>query len=263
MTTPCVCRLNGLDPRDIDPAVIVTDVIERAPSVERKTLTIAGRDGSRVTKTRLGALRVSVRFELHDLDPARRRHLCRELSRWATPGGYLTLGDRPGQRLRVICDAPPTIGSTMGWTQPVTVGFTAWDAPFWEDEAAVSAGSEAAASGTVTLRPTGDLPTPVEAVFRNASKAVINTLGFSTGGQNIRLTGLGMAPGEALTVDHDDRALIRLTLRGTDGEERSVLALRDPASDDEVLLPARETARISFKADAAVTATFSARGRWL
>lgn len=262
MTTPCVCRLNGLDPRDIDPAVVVVDIIEHAPSVERKILEIAGQNGSRVTKTRLGSLRVSVRFELHDLDPARRRHLCRELAKWATPGGYLTLGDRPGQRLRVVCDAPPVIGSTMGWTQPVTVGFTAWDTPFWEDEQAVSVQSAAAAEGTLYLRPTGDLPTPVEAEFRNVSRSVIDVLGFSDGVRNIRLTGLGMRPGEVLVVEHDERALIRMMLRG-EGGERSVLALRAAESDDDVIIDGQRTARISFKADAEVLAYFSARGRWL
>ena len=263
MTSPCVCRLNGLDPRDLDPAVIVTDVVEHAPSVQRKTLEIIGRDGSRVTKTRLGPLSVSVRFELHDLDPARRRHLCRELARWATPGGHLTLGDRPGQRLRVVCDAPPVVGSTMGWTQPVTVRFTAWDTPFWEDEAATSVHSAAAKAGELLLRPTGDLPTPVEAELMNASQSIIDSVAFSDGEQSIRLSGLAMAPGEVLVVDHDERALIRMTLRGADGATRSVLALRDAESDDEIIIDGQKTARLSFSADAAVAATFSARGRWL
>lgn len=263
MTSPCVCRLNGLDPRDIDPAVIVTDVVEHAPSVQRKTLEIAGRNGSRLTKARLGSLSVSVRFELHDLDPARRRHLCRALARWCAPGGYLTLGDRPGQRLRVVCDAPPVIGSTMGWTQPVTVRFTAWDAPWWEDEAVTSASSAAAKAGALLLRPTGDLPTPVEATFRNASQSIIHSVAFSDGERSIRLSGLAMAPGEALIIDHDERALIRMVLRGEDGAQRSVLALREAESDDEIIIDGQQAARISFSADAAVTATFSARGRWL
>lgn len=262
MTTPCICRLNGLDPRDIDPAVIVTDVTEHAPLIDRKTVTLLGRDGSRVTKTRLGSLSVSVRFELHDLDPARRRHLCRELARWATPGGWLTLGDRPGQRLRVICDAPPVIGSTMGWTQPVTVRFTAWETPFWEDEAVVSA-TVAASSGSAPLRPTGDLPTPLMAEVRNASKSAVNAMTISALEQRVRLTGLALAPGETLILDHDERALIRLVIRGVDGTERSALALRDAQSDDEIMLPGQRSATVAFQADGVVAATFSVRGRWL
>ena len=263
MTSPCVCRLNGLDPRDLDPALVVVDIIEHAPAVERKTASVAGRNGSRVTKARLGSLSVSVRFELHDLDPARRRHLCRALARWAAPGGMLTLGDRPGQQLRVVCDAPPVIGSTMGWTQPVTVRFTAWDTPFWEAEAATSAHSSTAKEGTVLLRPGGDLPVPMEAQLRNASQSIINSVAVSDGEQIIRLSGLAMAPGEVLVIDHDERALIRMVLRGADGSPRSVLALREAESDDEIIIDGQRTARVSFSADAEVIATFSARARWL
>lgn len=264
MTTPCACLLRGLDPRDIDPCLILTDVIEHPPELDRRTLTLLGRDGARVTKTRLRALSVSARFELHEPDPARRRHLCRELARWAVPGGLLTLGDRPGQRLRVTCDAPPVTGSTLGWTQPVTVRFTAWEAPWWEDETAVTAASAApAASGTLTLRPTGDLPTPLEATVRNASGAVLDAVTLSCGGQAMTLTGLGMAPGETLTLDHDDRALTRLVIRAADGVTRSALPLRTAESADEILLAPRQSSEIRYAAGGPVTASVTARGRWL
>ena len=261
MITPCQCALRGLDPRDLDPAVVLLDVREHAPRVDLAALPIAGRDGSRLTRRRVDSLSVSLDFELHETAPDRRKHLCRALARWAMPGGFLTLGDRPGQRLRVTCDAPPVIPSALGWTQPVTVTLTAHDAPWWEDEQPVAARLTAAA-GTASLRPAGDLPTPLEASLLCAGDAPVDTVTLACRGGRIRLTGLALAPGETLTLDHDDRALIRLTLSGAGGE-RSVLPLRDPASDDELWLSPQSSNEIAFTADGAVRAVFSARGRWL
>lgn len=259
MTTPCACALNGVDPTAIGPGVIVTDVIEHPPEADLRLMTIAGRDGQRLTGSRTASLSVTVRFELHEPDPARRRLMCREVARWALPGGLLTLGDRPGQRLRVHCDAPPVSGSTLGWTEPVTVRFTAWEAPWWEDDTPVSVTAAApAASGTLALRPLGDLPAALEASIANASGGVVDQVTLTCGGQSIALRGLNMGGGETLTLRYDERQLLRLAIG-----ERSVLALRDPESADDLWLPPRVASQVRYAASGRVAVTLTARGRWL
>lgn len=263
MTTPCECRLNGLDPRDADPAVVLTDVREHPPLTERPAMAHAGRDGTRAGQARVTALPVTLTFELHEPDPARRKHLCRALARWAAPGGWLTLGDRPGQRLRVICDAPPVIGSTLGWTQPVTLRLTAYDAPWWESATPAAVWTDAAAaSGRLDLRYPGDRPAPLEAALTSVAGGVIGSVALTCGGQTIRLSGLGMAPGESLLLTHDERGIARLLIRGADGD-RSALPLRDAASADEIWLAPGAANAITFTADGPVTARFTVRGRWM
>ena len=255
--TLCSCCLNGVPPTDLDPAIVLLDVREHAPETSLVTLPVAGRDGERLTRARRTSLSVSADLELHDPDPARRKQIARKLARWALPGGWLTLGDRPGQRLRVTCDAPPTLASALHWTRPVTVTFTAHDAPWWEETSPAAASTTApAATGAMTLRPTGDLPAPLTAAVTCA--APVHTLTLTAPGGAITLTGLSLAPGDALTLDYDDRALLRLTAAG-----RSVLGLRTPESADDLWLTPRTDNRIAWQADGAVNVRLTARGRCL
>ena len=260
----CQCALNGVDPTRIGPEVTLTDVREHPPVTVHRIMTPAGREGSRVTAARRESLSVSLDFELHEPSPARRKHLCRALARWASGGGWLTLGDRPGQRLRVSCDAPPVIASALGWTQPVTVTLTAWDTPCWEGAVPVTVRTAgAAATATLSLRVPGDRPAPLEAALTNASGQRVSAVTLSCAGQTLRLTGLDMASGETLLLTHDDRALLRLVIRSVGGAERSVLDKRDPTSADELWLEPRTNCAVTCAADGVLSAVLSARGRWL
>lgn len=259
----CQCALNGIDPCGIAPEITLTDVREHPPVTVHRIMRIAGREGSRLTAQKRESLSVTLDFELHEPVPARRKHLGRELARWAADGGWLTLGDRPGQRLRVTCDAPPALGSALRWTEPVSVTFTARDVPCWEETQPTTARGEAAASTVLTLRLPGDRPAPLEAALRSASDAPVNAVTLAVAGQTMALTGLGLAPGETLLLTHDDRALTRLVIRSEDGSERSVLERRDPASADELWLEPRQSCAVTVTADGPVAATLHARGRWL
>ena len=260
----CQCALNGVDPTQLSPEVTLTDVREHPPVTVHRVMNPAGREGSRVTAARRTSLSVSLDFELHEPSPARRKHLCRELARWAAGGGWLTVSDRPGQRLRVTCDAPPVIASSQGWTEPVTVTLTAWDMPSWEATLPVSARtSEAATTSTLTLRVPGDRPALLEAAVTNASGQPVTAVTLSCGGQTLRLTGLDLNSGETLLLTHDERALTRLVIRRPDGVERSVLHRRDPSSADELWLEPRTSCAVTCTADGAITALLTARGRWL
>lgn len=255
--TLCDCYLDGVHPGDLDPAVVLLDVRELPPETETVTLPVAGRDGLRLTSARRGPLTVCVDLEIHEPDPARRKDIARKLARWAAPGGYLTLGDRPGQRLRVSCLTPLTLASVLHWTQPVTVVFTALDMPWWQElHVAQAEAAKAARSGTLTLRPTGDLPTPLEA--RVACEGTVNTLTLTAGGARIELTGLGLKAGDDLVLDYDEHALLRLHAAG-----RSALCLRTPESADDLWLTPRADNAVTWQADGPVRPRVTARGRCL
>lgn len=254
--------LNRVSPRDLDPAVIVADVREHPPAMDVKAVALAGGEGSRLLRSRVTALSVSVDLELHEPVPQRRRMICGLVARWAAKGGWLTWADRPGQRLRVTCDAPPVVTSALRWTQTLTVTFTARELPCWESLRPLTIrAASPAASGALTLRPPGDKEAPLEAEV--TAGAAVAALTLTLGGQALRLSSLGMAPGEALLLGHDGRGLTRLIVRGPGGGERSVLHLREPESDDELLLEPRADNEIRWEADGPVLPAFMARGRWL
>lgn len=260
--TLCDCRLNGLSPAAIDPAVLLIDVREHPPQMSRLTLPMAGREGLQLTRQQRASLSVTCELELHDPDPVRRKSLCQRVARWAAPGGWLTLSDRPGQRLRVTCDAPPVLPSALHWTQPVSVTFTAWEAPWWEDARPTAATATApAATGSLLLRPPGDLPAPLAASF--TAQGAVSALSLACGGATVALSGLAMAAGETLTIDYDDRQLLRIVIRSGAGAERSALRCRSADSPDDLWLTPRQDNKVSWQAAGPVTASVSARGRYL
>lgn len=259
MITLCDCALNGVRPADIDPAVVLLDVRESPAEVAVTTHAIAGRPGQRQGRTHVRALTVALDLEIHESDPTRRKAIAGSLARWAAPGGWLTVDDRPGQRLLVACDAPPALPSALHWTQPVTVTLTAREAPWWQEIAPVTVSAPSpAASGALSLRPTGDLPTPLEFTATNTGSGVLTAFSLTCAHGALRLDGLTWPPGAALTLAHDERGVLALRLDGA-----SVLALRTPESADEVLLPPREESSVAWAAAGPVAVALAARGRCL
>lgn len=255
MIAVCACGLNGVNPQENRPSLALVDVRELPPVVEDQAAALAGREGKRLLHRRRRGLSVALDFELHEPDPMLRLELCRELAAWANPGGWLTLSHRPGQRLSVTCDSPPTLTSALRWTETVTVTFTAHETPFWEsiDVTEVSGNGR---SGHVTLSPSGELPTVLEAQIK--ALGPLEALTLSVDGQSLRLTNLSMATGDKLVLDHAVLGLPRLFV-GT----RSVLGCRAPECPEDLVLRPYVTNSVTWDASNNVSIMISARGRYL
>ena len=97
----------------VDPAIYVTDVQETPVSYDATTLQRAKGDGLRVLRRLRDSKQVRVSFMVRETDVDRRRDIIQRAAAWAMGGRYLSLGDRPGQRLRVVCDTLPSVTSAL------------------------------------------------------------------------------------------------------------------------------------------------------
>lgn len=132
--------LDGVGLDEIDPTVFILDIQEQLPQSRITTEDWAGsRDGTRFVREKTLTASVTVRFAVREYDVARRKMIVSDVAAWAHRGSILTINDRPGQRLRVRCTALPVVSSALKWTDTLTVTFTAYEWPFWEDEAESSA----------------------------------------------------------------------------------------------------------------------------
>lgn len=254
------CALNGHGLEEIGPGILLTDAREHAPRIRQRQWRPAGREGLLMGPCRRESLTVTLVMELHEPSPERRKARCRDIARWALPGGWLTLSDRPGQRLRVRCDAPPTLTSALQWTQPVTVSFTACASPYWEDALLTTAILPSGTAGEAAIRLPGDVPAPVS--VEAIASGEVNELTLTVGEQSIRLMNLGLQPGETLRLFRDEDGTACVRIAGGQGE-RSALDRRDPLSAEELWLNPGETVRARYAADGAAVVRFRAAARYL
>ena len=252
MITRYNCAIDGQGLQDIDPAICVVDIREDAP--ETRAVTAGGiGDGQRVLRMQRAHLRVSVSFEVHAYDPARRKAVAMKACQWARDG-WLTLSDRPGQRLRVRCDALPAVGSALRWTDALTIRFVAYELPYWQEIHPAQA-AFSGRSGSVSLAPAGTWDCCLEAEITAMGK--VDTLTLSVNGGQWSLVGLGMRAGDVLSIGYDEarRQFMRVG-------ERSVLGCRSAASVDDLLLTARKPNTVGISADGQVSAVVKGRGLW-
>lgn len=244
--------LNGMSLQDVDPSIRITDVQELAPNQLTVTASRAGGDGLRLLHRTRQSLSVTVRFTIREYSPARRKAALTAVLAWARQGGWLTLGDRPGQRLHVAADTLPYLESALGWTKELFLGFTAYESPYWEENA-----STLFPAGRKVLLP-GNAPS-APADFRWIVPGGSVDLRIETPLSCIHLDGLSTVSGQTLALTHT-AGLPVITLDGKD-----MLAWRTPDSSDDLLLPCGEASTVAVSCNGAAVddCTVTARGRWL
>lgn len=244
--------LNGQALHDADPALYVTDIQERVPVGNVALAAFAGRDGQHVLRRSRQALQVDIHIAIRDQDPARRKQALDRVKAWAALGGWLSLSDRPDQRLYVEMDTPPTIGSSLQWTQDIIIPLMAYGVPYWE-QAYPTTAAGAGASGECTLFAPGNAPTCFLSFYaRNTGSAALTTLTVQTGDTAITLDGLSVAPGETVSVSYDHTGLQQLPVDK-----------RTADSADDLVLRCGVRSAVAWSADQPVDVMFETRGRWL
>ncbi len=252
MITRCMCALNGQGLQDIDPTIIVTDIQESVPLSAFSTAANVRRDGTRLLRTRRQSLSVRITFEIHEYDPARRKAVAVRVCDWAREG-FLTVGDRPGQRLYAVCDSLPVIPSALRWTDRLTVEFTAFALPYWQDVSPARAAFQGTAGKTVLI-PGGTAPCFLEAEIE--AEGPVNGLTVAVNGSMFRFTGLALQRGEKLEIGYEDKTQRQFMRIGG----RSVLMCRAADSADDLTLLPRTRNEIAVTADGPVNARFFGRG---
>ena len=244
--------LNGLSLADIDRQIYITDIAYTPQQLRYTTNKLMGRDGQYSGKDSIESNAVTVTFMLRQYDTARRQSVLQDIVKWAVGGGVLTTSDRPGQQLRVKTTRLPGITSVMRWTDTLTLEFTAYDMPYWQDIAPQTAQAEYQQDGQLYCP--GVRPAFVEATV--TTDAALAEFTLTCGDTHITLEGLTLAQGATVTVSYTaDHNLLQITSGG-----QSLLAYRTEDSDDDLIAnPGMNTVSVS----ASITATFSVKGVWV
>lgn len=252
MTTLHDCSLNGTLLSSLDERLCVLDVTESPPEMRRTTHALWG-GGEALLLDERAALEIRVCFCIHEEEPVRRAEVLQSVRAWAARGGLLATADRPGLQLQVICAALPGL-SADSWTEALTLAFRSARAPYWE--AATATRITTADAALLTVPGTADA-TPVEAAVINTGSADITTLTLQCADTRLVFDGLTLPPGELFMLTLSEGTLVAWV----NGE--SVLKYRTAESDDLLLVPCGEECTVYATSDGSLSATFSARGRYL
>lgn len=246
--------LNGVSFAAIDPSVMLLDIVELPPDEDLQTARRAIHPGTRITSRVRRSLSLRMVFVVREYDITSRAMVLDKIAEWAGNGGWLTVNSRPGQRLYVTPEEPPSMGSSLKWTAEMEMTLTAYERPYWEQQWP----TKAVISDSGSIRPTGTLPQAlVECDVTNAGDSALTTVTVSCGGTHITLEDISVPAGGHVSISYTD-AGIMVIMAGN----ASALASRTADSSDDLVAIARQSNDISVTADQPVSAVFSARGRY-
>ena len=250
MVTRYDATMDGKALSAISDKILVMDIAESAPSIDTHTASRPSGAGSFVLGSRRESLAVTISFAVRAYSTEERKRILSDVAAWCE-GEYLSVSDRPGQRLRVVCDTPPSILSAMRWTETISVMFVAYVSPYWEAQEPLSASVEGE-TGSVSLTPSGNAQDCVlEADITNTGTGTLGTVMMTVWGKTMRFDGLGIAPGGVLSM------------RLKDGILTYPSACLTEESQDEIRLQQKITNVITYAADQPVSAVFYAREVYL
>ena len=256
--------LNGIQLDQVDSRIVIQNVSENAGKEQVTATARAGRWGQRMTQRRRDFLDVTVTF---GIDVKKRSMQTREtileaVNAWAKDGGLLRLNYRENRRLRVVQVDPPGAGDPWNWTGTYNLTFRAYASPWWEEDTEYATCTvEAATSGSERITIGGNTTTTAEIEMTNESGGTVDTADITIGASTMLFTGLGLADGETLVIDHRDDGLLQIRIR-SGSSYRSAMSARTADSDDEFFVePGENSAR--FRAAGACSLAVSARGRFL
>ena len=249
--------VGGVHLDSLDDNLLILDISNTQPDRNIKKQTVANLNGYSVADTQVGQQSVTVTFELHIYEVAKRNEACQKVNEWASKGGTLVLNDRNGQRLyNVICEQYADIQSARNWTDPLTVVFSTTVNPYWQSSTPKTLTlTGKSASGTLVMD--GNTDSANVGVTVTAS-AVVNSLQIKVGSTILKLTGLNVPAGKQVVVDYVGNRYLRIRANGS-----SVMTKLDPTSSDLLQAKCGASNAVSVTSNAKVTSVFTARGCWL
>lgn len=251
MTSLLNASINGTLLTEIDDRIIVTDIRENQPETRTTTLQRPVNAGSFFVRNSLHALDVSVYFVIWEQSVEERMRILNQI-------GYLISDDilklstsqRPDQMLMVRVTGKPVIRSALHWQDEITITFTAFEMPYWQDE-------EFSVSQGDTLFVPGYGTANVWAEIKNTGSTSASYVSLAVGETILRFDSITLSPGQTLLVGYDERGLMTASVAGV-----SVLDRRAESSDDDLIAQCGFDNSVSVRSDGSVNAVFKARGVW-
>lgn len=245
--------IDGIALSSVNPNLIILDIAHVVANPSIQTASVAKRNGSIPMDESQNGSAVVITFELHIYSISERQRVCQQVVQWAK-GNILETNDRNGQRLHVKCTQFPSISSAVKWTAPLTVTFTAFEHPHWEEKTPSQVQTSASGEEILLFVPgnAGDALVEVD-IQPNATTQNITV---SVGNTSMTLTGISATASDLVTIGYDDKGFLFIK-KG----ETSLMGKR--TGSDDLLAECGKLNTVSFECSADVTVTFKARGLWM
>lgn len=250
--------LGGIQMDSLDEDLLILDIGYTSPDASIVSNRVANADGYDFNASYFEKNSVTITFELHIYDTAKRNAACQAVNAWAMAGGTLAVNDRPDQvLLHTRCEKYASIESARNWTDPLTLVFSTTYVPYWVSEEARTLtlfGSQP--SGTLNMD--GNIGNALVSVDVTATDA-FSSFQIKVGDSRLTMTGLSVPKNGKLVIDYIRDRYLRITANGS-----SALAKVNPSSSTDMLYaPCGSDSSVTIIANGKVTAAISARGLWL
>lgn len=256
--------LDGVAFSSIAPELILVDVHEDAPRMDTVTSSRPKRPGMLRARNVRQSLSVTLRYVVRTQDVARRAAVHDLVTAWALKGGRLTINSRPGKELAVVLDTPPSLGSSLKWTEEVALTFTAYVWPYWQSVTPPSVSAALIAhNGAYVLHDVLTVGGSLDALCTMTVYGLggdMNRLRVAVGDTYFQLEGLGIPVGGGLMIGYSEEGLLHITPVGVE-DTASRLHCRTADSSDDLLASPGDV-QISVEADAPCTVRVTAKEMW-
>lgn len=247
--------LNDVALSEIDPSIYVSDINYKATSVKHDTHRLSGKNGQFSGETDyVQDNRITVTFEVREYDTNKRQTIVQNINAWAANGGWLKSSDRIGQRIYVKTTVYPAAYSVLRWTDALTVEFTAFDYPYWQDEFSNTIQLNSGDEGDIFVP--GCRKTDVEAVVVPAE--TMTGFEIECGDTRISLDGISIPANQSVKISYtDDHHILQIVSNNV-----SLLDKRTADSNDDLMLDPG-TGHVHFVCSVSAVCTVSVKGVYL
>lgn len=267
--------INNVSIHTLAEEIILRDIVENPADMDIQTAKRAMHAGTRETSRTRRKLDIDLVLVIYTQDSRRRNEVCSLIAEWANAGGWLTVNTRPGLRLHVRPTKLPAQGSALRWQEDITLTLTAFEQPYWEDEAdtarinlnTVWDETSGIYVESNIIKPSGNIgKVPVTCFAYNMGDAALTHLKIVVDDtmmefKNMDIEGGGVFGGWFSLGYTDDDILQIKNLR--DDDDSSLMRYRTAESSDDLLARCNVNNQIHVYSDSTVNITFYARGRWL
>lgn len=231
--------LDGVQLDSIDDRILISRVETADGKESISTVDAWGPYGSRVTKIHRSSLDITIKFRirLRKRSMSEREEVLEKVNAWAYAGGWLTTNNKPGRQIRVFRAQAVGVGDPWDWTKEYSLIMRACGVPYWQQSTPDAASVDDKVNASLSVVTAGSETGVMDITFDNTSGGTINSFEISNGENTISFTSLGLADGERLVIDHHDngkRCILRMRIRNTSGNHRSVLSKRSVDSSDDL-----------------------------
>lgn len=277
--------LGGVALTTLSDKIYIRDIIEEPYEEEIFKASKAYYAGQRVSKKVRRALSVRVVFVVRERNPQKRAEIFDSIASWAESDSTLWVNYRivtkvmeggytykEGRQLsRVVVTEPPAMNGANKWTQDVSMVFTAFDVPYWEDISeyrfpfsahGVDMFNRYTYTGTIYNYGTAS-ETPVTMKITNDSSSQLQSMTIQCGNSWFYFENLDIDPGAGLTIGYNENGILEIMEKRADGYNGGNKAPCRTAASQDDLIVAPGSVDVQVSANVPVSGHFYMRGRYL